>query len=214
MENGELTGADCARNFLLSKEFKDKNLSDEEFVKVLYKAFFDRDASSDPDGSSFWLNSIKAAGRDAVVDGFINSPEWCNICASFGIRSGATTAKATVASANATAFAARLYTECLGREPEADGLKFWSLGLTNLELTGSAAAREFFFCKEFNDHNFDNRELISRMYKTFMGREADEDGLKFWMDSMDKGMTKDQLFDCFVNSKEFSDICISYAIDR
>ncbi len=214
VENGELTGADCARNFLLSKEFKDKNLSDEEFVKVLYKAFFDRDASSDPDGSSFWLNSIKAAGRDAVVDGFINSPEWCNICASFGIRSGATTAKATVASANATAFAARLYTECLGREPEADGLKFWSLGLTNLELTGSAAAREFFFCKEFNDHNFDNRELISRMYKTFMGREADEDGLKFWMDSMDKGLTKEQLFDSFVNSKEFSDICISYAIDR
>jgi len=52
------------------------------------------------------------------------------------------------------------------------------------------------------------------MYKTFLGRDPEDEGLTFWMDSMDKGMTKDQLFDSFVDSKEFSDICISYAIDR
>ena len=180
----------------------------------MYKTFFDRDAAKDPDGFNFWMNSLKTEGRDKVVDGFINSTEWCNICASYGVKSGATRAKATIASKNATAFATRLYTECLGREPEEGGLKFWSLGLTNLELTGSQAAREFFFSSEFNDHNFSNQELIKRMYLTFMGRPADDGGLNFWLDSMKNGMTKEQVFDEFVKSKEFTDICKTYAIER
>ena len=212
--NGDLTGAACANEFLLSKEFNDRNLSNEQFLTVLYKTFFDRDAKDDPDGFNFWMNSLKTEGRDKVVDGFINSTEWCNICASFGVKSGATRAKATIASANATAFAKRLYTECLGREAEEEGLKFWALGLTNLELTGKGAAHEFFFSKEFNDHNFDNKELITRMYKTFMGRDPEEEGMNFWLDSMKNGMTKEQVFNEFVKSAEFTQICKDYAIDR
>ena len=212
--NGNLNGAQCANEFLLSKEFKDRGLSDEEFLKVLYKTFFDREAAADPDGFNFWMNSLKTQGRDTVVDCFINSTEWCNVCASYGVKSGATRAKATMASANATAFAKRLYTECLGREAEEEGLNFWALGLTNLELTGKQAAYEFFFSKEFNDHNFDNKELITRMYKTFMGREPDEYGMNFWLDSMKNGMTKEQVFNEFVKSAEFTGICKDYAIDR
>ena len=212
--DGTLTGADCARFFLTSQEFKDRGLSDEEFLKVLYSTFFDRNAADDPDGFNFWMNSLKSVGKDTVVEGFINSPEWCNICADYGVKSGAPTAKATNASKNATAFATRLYTECLGREPEEGGLKYWSLGLTNLELTGSQAAHEFFYCQEFNDHGFDNKELITRMYKTFMGREPDTEGLNYWLGNMNNGMTKDQVFNSFVQSQEFTDICASYAITR
>ena len=160
------------------------------------------------------MNSLKTQGRDAVVDCFINSEEWCNVCASYGVKSGATRAKATIASDNATAFATRLYTECLGRDPEEGGLKFWALGLTNLELTGKQAAYEFFFSKEFNDHNYDNEGLITRMYTTFMGREPDEGGMNFWLDSMKNGMDKEQVFNEFVKSAEFTGICQDYAIDR
>ncbi|MBO7424531.1 MAG: DUF4214 domain-containing protein [Clostridiales bacterium] len=212
--NGDLNGAQCANEFLLSKEFNDRGLDDKQFLEVLYKTFFNRDAADDPDGFNFWMNSLKTQGRDVVVDCFINSEEWCNVCASYGVKSGATRAKATIASKNATAFATRLYTECLGRDPEEGGLKFWSLGLTNLELTGKQAAHEFFFSKEFNDFNLDNEGLLTRMYKTFMGREPDDDGMNYWLKEMSNGMTKEQVFDNFVNSKEFTEICQKYAIDR
>ena len=212
--NGDLNGAQCANEFLLSQEFNDRQLSDEEFLNVLYKTFFDRDAANDPDGFNFWMNSLKTEGRDKVVDCFINSVEWCNVCASYGVKSGAARAKATIASKNAIAFATRLYTECLGRDPETEGLNFWSLGLTNLELTGSQAAHEFFFSKEFNDHNYNNDELLTRMYKTFMGRDPDDDGMNYWLNEMNNGMTKEQVFDCFVSSAEFTQICKDYAIDR
>ena len=212
--NGDLNGAQCANEFLLSKEFNDRGLSDEEFLNVLYKTFFDRDAANDPDGFNFWMNSLKTEGRDKVVDGFINSEEWCNICASYGVKSGATRAKATIASANATAFATRLYTECLGREPEAEGLKFWSLGLTNLELSGTQAAREFFYSPEFVNANYSDEEYINRMYKTFMGRDPEPEGKAYWLDLLSKGTSRDEVFNFFSTCPEFTGICNEYAITR
>jgi len=52
------------------------------------------------------------------------------------------------------------------------------------------------------------------MYKTLLGRDADDEGLAFWIKNMNNGMTKDQLFDDFSTSSEFTGICVSYAIDR
>ncbi len=212
--NGDLDGAQCAKEFLLSKEFNDRGLDDKQFLEVLYKTFFNRDAADDPDGFNFWMNSLKTQGRDVVVDCFINSEEWCNVCASYGVRSGATRAKATIASANATAFATRLYTECLGRDPEEGGLKFWSLGLTNQELSGTQAAKEFFYSPEFVNAKYSDEEYIYRMYKTFMGREPEAEGKAYWLSELKNGTTRDEVFNFFSTCPEFTGICKEYAIVR
>ena len=212
--NGDLNGAQCANEFLLSKEFKERNLNDEDFLKVLYKTFFDRNAADDTDGFNFWMNCLKTQGRDSVVDCFINSEEWCNVCASYGVKSGATRAKAAIASRNATEYATRLYTCCLGRDPETDGLNFWSLGLTNLEVSGYEAAKQFFESAEFKGFNTSDEEYLRRLYTTFMGREADTDGLNYWLKVMSDGMSREQVLNEFAKSKEFSDICNTYAINR
>lgn len=214
VKNHDFTAADCAREFLFSKEFKSKPMTDEEFVEVLYFTFFDRDPAEDKDGFNFWLNSIKQAGRDNAIEGFINSTEWCNLCAEYGIKSGATTAKATVASNNAIGFATRLYTECLGRDPEEEGLKFWALSLTNLEITGYDAANQFFMSAEFKGFNTSDEEFISRLYLTFMDREKDDAGLKFWLNEMNNGMSREQVIREFAKSQEFTGICSNYGISR
>ena len=213
--NGSYSGADCARFFLTSPEFNGRNLNDEEYLKVLYKTFFDRDAAEDPEGFNFWLGKIGEWGRARVLEGFIDSTEWCNICADYGVRSGAMTAKATKASKNATAFATRLYTECLGREPEESGLNYWSLSLTNQERTGTQAAKEFFYSPEFKDKNLGDEEYVNRLYKTFMGREPETDGKAHWLNQLSSGaMNRDQVFDFFSTCEEFTGICNSYAIAR
>ncbi|MBO7450381.1 MAG: DUF4214 domain-containing protein [Clostridiales bacterium] len=213
--NGDLTGAQCTKQFLLSDEFKARNLNDSEFVKVLYKTFFNRNAEDDPNGYEFWLNSLKTSGRDNVVNGFINSEEWNDLCAFYGVRSGAVLPKTTKASSNATAFATRLYTECLGRAPEQEGLDYWSLGLTNQELTGTQAARAFFYCDEFLSFNLSNEEYLTRLYKTFMGREPDTEGYEYWLDVLIYGgASKDEIFDYFASCQEFTQICKDYDIIR
>ena len=212
VKDGTYDGAYCARFFLTSPEFMGKNKTDGEFVDTLYRTFFGREA--DDEGRAFWVKVIKDSSKEAVVEGFINSEEWCNICASYGVKSGAQWAKASVASKNATDFASRLYTKCLGREAEEGGLKYWSLALTNLEITGSQAARQFFYSDEFKGFNTSNEVYVIRMYETFMGREPEGDGKAYWIDYLNNGGSRDEMFNFFSTCPEFTEICASYSIER
>ncbi|MBO7424380.1 MAG: DUF4214 domain-containing protein [Clostridiales bacterium] len=211
--SGSNTGADCARGFLMSAEFLNKGLSREQFLDVLYRTFFKREADSD--GKAYWMDELNnGMSMETVINNFINSREWCDICAAYGVRSGAPTAKATIASANSKEFAKRLYTECLGRDAEEDGLKFWSLSLTNQEVSGYEAAKQFFTSAEFKEKNYDNTEFVKRCYKTFMGRDYDEAGLNYWVNLLNNGTEREEVLKGFAQSKEYTDICNTYGITR
>ena len=212
--NGNKTGADCGLFFLTSEEFNNRGLSIENFVETLYQTFFGRD--SEPNGKAYWVGELKSGrkSRTDVIWGFIDSKEWCNICADYGVRSGAPTAKADHASQNAIDFATRLYTCCLGRDPEDGGLKFWSLALTNLEKTGAEAAQLFFESQEFVNLLLDDREYITRLYTTFMDRQPEEGGMNYWLGEMKKGKTRREVMAWFAQSPEFTNICKKYGIAR
>lgn len=60
--------------FLTSPELAQRNLSDEDFLVILYRVFFDREP--DADGLKYWLNQLKKTSREKVIDGFIYSKEW------------------------------------------------------------------------------------------------------------------------------------------
>ncbi|MCR4649190.1 MAG: DUF4214 domain-containing protein [Lachnospiraceae bacterium] len=82
----QATGADVAAGFINSEEFQ-KKMTDEEYVTKLYRAFFDREP--DKDGYNGWLRELKnGKTRDDVLRGFINSPEFNNLCKKYGINTG------------------------------------------------------------------------------------------------------------------------------
>ncbi len=216
IEDGNRTGGDCAYFFLIeAPEFKNRGLGDEDFVETLYKTFFER--ASEAEGKAFWVGQLKnkTMTRDQVIMGFIDSKEWCNVCATYGVKSGAPTAKAEFASKNAINFATRLYTCCLGREAEEAGLKYWSLALTNLEQTGCSAAKEFFTSQEFVNLKLKDDEFVNRLYKTFMDREPEAGEVAYWTGEIAKGtQTRDSVLAFFGQSEEFTNICKKYGIDR
>lgn len=73
-----------AYNFIFSDEFVNKNLSNEEYVELLYQTFFDR--NSDPAGKADWVNRLNGGtSRYDVMLGFTGSPECATLIASFGI---------------------------------------------------------------------------------------------------------------------------------
>ncbi|MBR3057030.1 MAG: DUF4214 domain-containing protein [Clostridiales bacterium] len=216
IESGNRTGGDCAHFFLIeAPEFLNRGLSDDEFVETLYRTFFDRE--SEPEGKAFWVGKLKSnqMSRQDVIVGFIDSKEWCNVCATYGVRSGALNAKAEFASKNSIEFATRLYTCCLGREPEEGGLKYWSLALTNLEKTGCEAATFFFTGDEFVGFGLKDDEYVRRLYTTFMGRDPEASEITYWVGEIEKGtQTKDSVMQFFGSSEEFTNICNTYGIDR
>lgn len=89
---GKITGADCAVNFINSKEYVNKKLSSEEYVDNLYMAFMNREA--DYYGRKDWVGALemKTKTRDQVLEGFVNSTEFKQICNKYKIKQGSYTA--------------------------------------------------------------------------------------------------------------------------
>ena len=84
----EITGALTARNFIFSREFKNRNYCDECYVKLLYRAFLDREY--DEEGFELWTGKLKNGWkRQQVFNGFTQSREFKNICERYGIERGA-----------------------------------------------------------------------------------------------------------------------------
>ncbi len=71
-----VTASQLVKGFFDSKEFKEKNISDEEFVKTAYRAILAREAEEE--GLRYWT-SLLASGkytREEIVDKFLQSPEF------------------------------------------------------------------------------------------------------------------------------------------
>lgn len=72
------------KGFFHSAEFYNRNLSDEQYVKVLYRTFLDREY--DRAGYDYWMNRLAAgASRDEVLAGFSNSREFAELMKSYGL---------------------------------------------------------------------------------------------------------------------------------
>ena len=48
LSNGENTGVGCAYGFIFSNEFQNKNVSNDQYIELMYNCFFGR--ASDPEG--------------------------------------------------------------------------------------------------------------------------------------------------------------------
>lgn len=82
--NGSKTGADVAHGFVFSEEFLANNHGNEAFLTILYSAFFNR--QPDAEGYSAWLSRMAGGmNREKVLDGFLKSQEFAQLCADFGI---------------------------------------------------------------------------------------------------------------------------------
>ena len=56
LEDGRTTGYAMANFFVNSDEFLSKGLSDSDYLDVMYKAFFDRQA--DAGGKAYWMSKL------------------------------------------------------------------------------------------------------------------------------------------------------------
>lgn len=210
----QITGNDAAVGFFFSKELEMRNVSDSEFVELLYKVMMNRD--SDPSGKAYWMNMLNnGVSRRGVFNGFAGSAEFDNICNSYGINRGTTTAlEGRDKNYGATLFVARLYTQALGRSYDVDGLNDWcnrivsgGWSVTDVSTTG------FFESPEFRNKNLNNEEYVKVLYRTFLGREYDAAGLADWVGKLNSGaMDRTQVLKGFSNSPEFANIMREYGL--
>lgn len=81
--NQNATGYDVAYGFVFSNEMNNRNLTNEQYVTVLYRAILGRDPESA--GLSDWTNRLNSGtSRRDVFNGFIYSDEFRDVCFAAG----------------------------------------------------------------------------------------------------------------------------------
>ena len=136
-----------------------------------------------------------------------------------GISSATTTKTTSPGHANAAGadvydFVARLYSLCLDRAPDQNGLNTWAQRLSSSTHNGAMAAFGFFFSAEMERRNLSNGEFVEILYNALMGRAPDSNGKAYWVNLLDNGISRRGVFRGFAESAEFTRICGDYGIVR
>ena len=220
LSSGQAKGADIGYGFIKSQEFLNRNVSNTEYLNILYRAFFNR--AADTDGFNYWMNALNSGkSRLFVYKGFAESQEFTNLCNAYDIQRGTidisgagngSEQSGTTTNAQVTAFVTRCYTLFLDRSPDAGGLSDW----TNKILSGKQSAKQvaygFAFSPEFTNKQLSNEEYIKVLYRVLLDREADDSGLANWLDILAEGESREFVFGGFADSVEFGKLCQSYGI--
>jgi len=201
LQTGRLTGADVANGFVFSNEFVDRNVDNDTYLNILYRAFFDR--APDSGGFSDWLTRLEnGESRKSVLNGFLEAQEFYDLCGRYGI----------VPYNPVKAFVTRFYELCLDREPDLAGLADWVDGLQTGRLTGADVANGFVFSNEFTNRNTTDNEFLRILYAAFFNRDGDPGGSAYWMAQL-RGLTpREEVLDGFIYAQEFTDLCNEYGI--
>ncbi len=103
-------------------------------------------------------------------------------------------------------FIGRCYREILGREASEAELETWIGQMVNGTKSPDQIARGFLFSNEFKAKNISNEELVKVLYKVYMNRVADPEGLVSWTGKLDGGTELKALLDSFSKTSEFKKI--------
>ncbi|HAF25894.1 MAG TPA: hypothetical protein DCG85_01120 [Lachnospiraceae bacterium] len=237
--NGEQTGAEVARGFIMSTEFTNQGVSNDVYVRKLYRTFFDREA--DEGGYNGWINQLNSGtSRYNVLRGFTNSEEFGNLCNRFGITRGSLAEgendpspaqqPATdesllrvysdgVDRAQIVSYVERIYRKILKREPDDGGLNYWVDAIMNgqsadgIKYDPATVIRTGFFrSDEYKAKNRSRDEFISDVYLAFFDRDPDGDGFSYWQQMLASGgYNNDTMIGTgFGHSREFIALLRSY----
>lgn len=208
------SAAQVAQGFFFSDEFKNHHYNNRQYVELLYKTMFGRNA--DEAGLNDWLSQMEnGMSREYVFRGFAQSQEFSNLCGQYGVIRGEIHLSAyRDRNQGATGFIARLYTKMLGRSFDDNGLEYWCrMYLTGAKSIEAVAADGFLHSEELTNQNLSDREFVTRMYRTFLNREPEADGLAYWQQKLKTGEeNRDTLVYGFTRSAEFAKLKASYGL--
>ncbi len=211
----EVTAAEVVYGFFFSNEYIEKDKDNVAYINDLYHCMLGRDG--DPEGVAYWKVRLDACvPRLNILKGFIDSPEFTQLCASYGVTKGTVDVEVSSESyMQVHDFVVRLYEKALGRSPDYTGLVDWQKKLINHEMTGTEVAYGFVFSPECMANTANNNEAyVTVLYRSIMGREPDAAGLADWVGKLNCGSERIEIFAGFVNSPEFAQLCQQYGITK
>ncbi|MDI6619869.1 MAG: DUF4214 domain-containing protein [Clostridiales bacterium] len=212
LANKKIDGANLAKAFIFSKEFKSLNYDDNTFVRKLYNSLFNRNPNSSE--LSGWTSLLsKGHTRYNILANFVNSDEYKKICNKYNIPKGNIVLTDPVdARPELNSFIFNVYSSALNRKADGEGLHHYVLNLANGKFSGATVATSFINSPEFTNKNLGDSDYIKVLYSAFLQRQPDAGGLTSWSNNILDGYSKHYVLAGIINSQEFSKVCNKYNI--
>ncbi len=205
--SGKSDGSSIGNGFINSAEFVNRNLYDSQYLTVLYRTFFNREPGVEE--MAYWLQfQAMGASRQDMLNGFVASGEFANLCKDYGIVAVYTQ------EIRVNRFVERMYTVVLGRAAGESEIQYYTNLLINQTLNGCQVVNNFVGSPEFTNKGLSDSEYIETLYLAILDREADADGKAYWLDKFEKGTTRREMMEGFLYSNEFEGLCNQYGIVR
>ncbi len=194
--------------FYESDEFRARKMGPKTFLKSVYAALLGR--TPEDSEVEYWIGIMdNGATKFYVLSQVIGSYEFNRVCAYYDVAQGGYRSD-HIADKNppVSAFVARMYSLCLDRRYEQEGLNYWVKTLLNQDNGGLEVAKEFFNSEEFLAKESTDENFVTTAYRVFMDREPEKEGLEFWMQKLSSAeMTRNEVLVEFARSDEFRGIC-------
>jgi hypothetical protein len=177
--------------FFESPEFLSRNTSNEQFVAFLFRALFGREP--DPNRVNAFLKDLLDGRltRDNLLDVFLDSQGEFASQGLFFLRLDALSTYVT-----------GLYVHILRRRPDPAGLQSF-VNLLQQTRTVLPTAQIFLASQEFQARTTTDSEFVTLLYRAFLDRIPDPQGLAFSVTVLAQGtMTRNQLVVQFAGSLE------------
>ena len=188
----EIDGCSVARGFVMSPEYENKGESDLTFVNKMYLAFFNREA----DAAQYYCD-ILALGysREVVLAGFVNSPEFKNLCAEYGIEPG----ELIVNSEDNNQEDNQENNQGDNEENNQGSNEEENQGNSEENNQGDNQENNSDNQGDITKLNLDSSNVdpekldsyVKGLYTQILGRDYDEGGLEYWMENIMSGETYD-----------------------
>ncbi|MBK8536972.1 MAG: DUF4214 domain-containing protein [Candidatus Competibacteraceae bacterium] len=187
---------------LASGEIHLLSTGDAQYIKDLYRTFFQRDP--DPDGLSYWTQPLaEGLPRSMVLYNFVFSKEFDGIMQKQFGDTPARSEDATIGD---------FYRGYLNRLPDDDGFAFWQGRFRTAQCTNADAVRaevesisnQFQAGTEYATRQRSPGDYVSDLYYAFLRRGGDLAGYNYWVNQISsQSATRDEVRQAFVNSSEF-----------
>ena len=206
------TAAQVVYGFVFSNEFLSKNLSDEDYVKVLYKTILNR--TPDKAGLNDWCSVLDyGVSRLCVLRGFIQSPEFGKLCSKYKITAGTITlTEARDMNQQVTKYVALSYKNCLNRKASVSELNDWCAKLNHNTARAASLLQNLLFSAEANADGLSHEAYINKLYLTVLQRLPSAGELNEQIAELSKKSRK-TLFTEFCASQEFRTLLINYGLN-
>ena len=208
LRSGKVTAASMMYGFFFSQEYLSKNTTNKQYVTTLYKAMFDRDP--DTQGYNNWINTLgEGFSRLYVLNGFVGSREFKELCADFGITKGNLSAQIQKKNnvidmfPKITRFVNGLYTHLMGRSADTTGrldrVAILAEGETVLYVVDYMVNSA-----EFKRKGYTDAQIVTALYKCLLSRNPSTKEVNTWVSRMEKNGLQ-YVVGGFINSSEFQE---------